>query len=120
MEKVGRRQRVYSLKTRERAVQLAKEIKESGECSLNGVVLTSLRQLAKALDLRDESTLRYWIKQQCWDSDSVKERLANRGAKPMLAPDEQELVENFVLECCEQHKHCGGEEIIEFCFKVRS
>jgi hypothetical protein len=100
------------------AVQKYQEIQEKGTCSVYGEVVDSTRKLAKKLDIADESTIRYWSKVGEWKGSDVKKRLERRGKNSMLAIEEQTLVETFVLDCQNSHKHCGADEVINFCKKV--
>ena len=111
------RQRVYSLRTRQIAVDLVNELQEKGSCLFKGTEIKSLRQLANSLDVRDESTLRYWARKGDWSRSATTERIGNRGVLGKLNEEEEKKVESFVLHCESSKKHCGIEEVISFCEK---
>lgn len=111
------RQRVYSLRTRQNAVKLAKEMEENGLCICKGKEVRSLRKLAELLDLKNESTLRYWMKIGDWSNSATKIRLCKRGIESKLDEEQQKKIENYVLDCERTYVHCGIDEVCSFCEK---
>jgi hypothetical protein len=110
--------RVYSAKTRQLAVQLAQNVKENGSCVVRGTEVYSLRELAKILQIQNEATLRYWIKQGDWRKEAVERRSSKRGTKSKLSTEQLDKIENYVIGCQSNHEHCGAEEVIKFCNEV--
>ena len=88
--------RIYSLSTRQKAAQAYKELMASGSTVALGVSISSVKRLLAMLDIKNESTIRYWASVDDWRKQSVKNRLGQRGRKGELNEEETEQLKECV------------------------
>jgi hypothetical protein len=117
--------RVYSIQTRQKAIQAFNDLQNSGRAFINGQQITSISRFVQLLDIKRESTLRHWVKIQDWSKEAIKSRLHNRGRKSELEPEEIEDLKRFVyiilinllsfiIVKWENHEACTAVDILSF------
>ena len=82
--------RVYSLQTKQKAIQAYESLKLTNKAVVKGVEISSISQLLQLFDIKNHSTLRHQLKQKYQTKEVVKKRLHNRGKKAELDREEQE------------------------------
>jgi len=98
--------RIYSLSKRQKSSTLAKELEEKGSLIYKNVEITSLRQLAQILDIKNESTLRSW-KGKNWELEEVKKHLQTHGCPSKLHDDQKAELEIYIHGRNDEHEVCS-------------
>jgi transposase-like protein len=88
---MSQRRTVYSLATRQKAVKLYGILKETGSCNVNGEEVSTIVELARRLNVKNESTIRTWAKKSM-DKSSIKERSSKRGRKSKLSSQQKAVL----------------------------
>jgi transposase-like protein len=82
------RRTVYSIATRQKSVKLYSTLKETGSCIVNGEEITTCSELARKLNVKNESTIRTWASKS-WNKSSIIERSSKRGRKSKLSKEQK-------------------------------
>ena len=93
--------RTYTLQFRRNAVALVNRLNLQGTVTHNYKRYKSLRALALGLGIQDESVLRSWMHKD-WSKERYQMRVAARGRKSKLNEEEEEDIEKWIREQCEQ------------------
>lgn len=104
-----KRHLVYSLKTRESAITLLKDLKAHGHVVTGGHECSTISDLAVPLNV-PRQTLISW-ESKSWNKENLKKRLSNRGKKPKLNGEQQKVLRDWIVDRFEAHKVTGWLDI---------
>jgi hypothetical protein len=88
--------RIYSLQTRQKAAQAYNDWKQTGKAVVKGREVSTVKEITKLFDLKNESTLRSWASKD-WAKDALKKRLSLRGKKSKLSKEQKEKIKRLLV-----------------------